>query len=264
MSIFTKVLLAVRSIKNFWLIPLDLLGLLKGDITYRSNCGVKTIVRGGTNDYSEIVIIHSDTEYPKKYYPLNNPSVVLDIGANVGSFTTYLISNLLNKGVLPIVYAIEPNKSNYELLKKNVSLNKYNNYVVPSRCAISKKEGTGYLIKENNNFDNLHLSLTRKKNSEEIKVFSLEGYCKINKIKHVDLLKMDIEGEEYCVLKSSIEFLKKNVLSLFVEAHNFDKKRNIRVLKQIFRKNNFEILFEVFNRTIFVRNLTFIKNEEYS
>jgi len=75
---------------------------------------------------------------------------------------------------------------------------------------------------------------------------------------------MDIEGEEYCVLKSSIEFLKKNVLSLFVEAHNFDKKRNIRVLKQIFRKNNFEILFEVFNRTIFVRNLTFIKNEEYS
>ena len=256
--------MAIRSIKNFWLVPFDLFGLIKSDFVYHSRCGIKTIVRGGTSDYSEIVIIHSDSEYPKRYYPANNPSLILDLGANIGSFTTYVINNLLKKGIRPIVYAIEPNKSNYKLLKRNVSLNNYKNFVVMSRCAISQKNGTGFLVKNNKNYDDLYLSSKKNINTEEVRVFSLENYCKNNKIKHIDLLKMDIEGEEYCVLKSSIEFLKKNVLSLFVEAHNFDKKRNIRVLKQIFRKNNFEILFEVFNRTIFVRNLTFIKNEEYS
>jgi len=73
-------------------------------------------------------------------------------------------------------------------------------------------------------------------------------------ISKINFIKMDIEGSEYDVFDKSMNFIKKNVKSLFIELHNIDKQRNIRSFKRFIVKHGFTIEAEIMNRTIFVRN----------
>ena len=76
-----------------------------------------------------------ETELFKKM--VQDGMVVVDIGANIGYYTLIAAKLVGNKG---IVYAFEPEPSNYELLCQNIAINGYTN-VVPIEKAVSKTSG---------------------------------------------------------------------------------------------------------------------------
>ena len=99
-----------------------------------------------------------------------------------------------------MIHAFEPNKKNFEYLKKKWK----NKKVKINRLAVSnqnkknsiffsssKSEGIGSLI----NFSNEHDS------SEVVDVITLKSYCENEKIEKVDFLKIDAEGYDKFVLE---------------------------------------------------------------
>jgi len=136
---------------------------------------------------------------------------VIDIGANLGYYA------LLEAKMCKFVYAIEPVKENFELLKKSIELNKYRNIEV-YRCAIgAENKYEEMIIKYKSNLSFLALSQRRNhytrntstvKEKRKVKVITLNDFCKRLDIKRVDFLRMDIEGYEIEVIKGMNKVIK--------------------------------------------------------
>jgi len=69
---------------------------------------------------------------------------------------------------------------------------------------------------------------------------TINELCKDNKIKEIDILKLDVEGAEMDILKNSGALLK-NIKKIVVEYHTPKLKKEI---KNFLRKNNFILLAE--------------------
>jgi len=249
-----KILLALSSIKNLHILFLDYFGLKKGDVVYTLWNGTKFIARAGSTDYSEIIINNADSEYPSKYFPKTQSPIILDLGANIGESAIFIYKKLFENN--PIIVAIEPNSENFKYLKKNIKLNNIN-CITPYKLAI-----TGNTGKSNLNFNKRHfdggfignINSRKMSNSEKVLTMTLEDFCSKYNIPRIDLLKIDIEGCEYEVFDASLKFIKKYVQSIFIELHDLDKNRNYSAFKTYIVKNNFTIVTEIMNRTVFLRN----------
>jgi predicted O-methyltransferase YrrM len=85
---------------------------------------------------------------------VNKNSVVVDVGANIGYYTLLLAQKCKK------VYAIEPDKESFKILKKNVEDNGFKNVVLFNVAAGNKKERLKLII-DNNNLGNSRLSSQR-------------------------------------------------------------------------------------------------------
>lgn len=163
------------------------------------------------------------TELLKKI--IKEGMVVVDIGANIGYYSL-IAAKLVGKS--GIVYAFEPEPSNYELLCKNIEVNNYTN-VIPVRKAISDKNGKVNLwfekermvnpsfSKENVLDASKHESL-EKGGFIEVETISLDDFFE-NKVKNykVDFIKVDTEGAEGLMVDGAEKILKNNNLKIIME-----------------------------------------------
>lgn len=130
----------------------------------------------------------------------NKGGVVVDIGANIGTFSIYSAS----KGAK--VYAVEPEPNNAQALRKNIELNNMQGLIVHVPFGISDREhvatitdmGGGSTIKD----DGMP--------GTEINLISLDDLFSLYPINEVDILKIDVEGSEVdIILGASKENLNK-------------------------------------------------------
>lgn len=130
----------------------------------------------------------------------NRGGVVIDIGANIGSFSVYAA----HFGAK--VYAVEPEPHNLEALNKNIELNNMQDKIIICPYGISDYKGTavihdsggGASIKDDGAF------------GAEIEIMTLDNFFHLHEIKSVDVLKIDVEGSEpEIILAASKENLNK-------------------------------------------------------
>lgn len=256
MNLIEKILLTIKVIKNLHIFVLDFLGFYKNkEILYKTKNGLNFMTRGSSTDAAEVVIVNGNLEYPKEFFQnLVNP-VILDVGANIGSFSLYAYNILTNKN--PKIYSIEPSVENFNILQKNIKINNSENNIKAFNVALYGKDGKSFLNIDGN-YDSFYISEDKpdvnSEKTQKVELIKLETFCKKNSIVIVDLLKMDIEGGEYDVFYNSIEFIKNNVKYIFVEVHDINKIKNMKNLKKFVLKNNFEIKSEILNRTLFLVN----------
>lgn len=245
MNLIIKLILVIREIINFPTAILDRLGLLKGEVKYNLRNGSEFLARAGTEDLSEIAVVASGSEYKLDKLKLPKSPVIIDLGGYIGDFSIPTARSLKSKCK---IYSFEPNLENYDLMIRNIKLNKIKN-IVPSRVAISDFNGSGYLKTEKLNTDAYYLLENVKKNN--CRVRTLPSEFKKLKIKKVDLLKMDIEGEEEKIFKhkASLDLIKKTVHYIFIE---IGPKYESSQMKKILDKN-FNTLF-VHNNVLALEN----------
>ena len=149
------------------------------------------------------------------YLPLQE-GAILDIGANIGNHTLYY-SKILNRDV----YAFEPIKENYDLLKKNLLLNKIENVKV-FNFALSM-QNSKVLLRQN-----------YPDNSGTWSIVNYNGNIDAKPLDEVDIkekiafIKIDVEGHEYEVLKGGVNTIKKNLPIISVEFHSGEKFNQIK------------------------------------
>jgi len=193
---------------------------------------------------------------------LDPSSIVIDLGANKGEFTEFITNKFGSK-----VYAVEPVP---ELFNKipNSSL------IIKDRCCISNKNGFCELNIAPNHCPTTHkiLDQTRISKKIKVKVKNFKNFLDQYNINKVDLLKIDIEGEEFNLLKDIDEKTLDKIHQITVEFHDFLwpelEKTADEIKKKLVSKgfycvsfsltNNGDILFVKKNKISFL-NYTFLK-----
>ena len=188
-------------------------------------------------------ILHEKTIVNLVKNEIKKGDVVIDIGAHIGYYTV-LFAKLV--GPEGRVFAFEASPTNFEVLKKNVSVNGYQNVILNNK-AVSDKNGkltlyiTGrtstenFLFKPENFIDS-----SKIKNTIEIDSITLDNYFQDFK-DEINFLKMDISGAEPRVIKGMNSILNKNT-SLKIQqewwpnairTHGFEPDSHLKLLTQM-------------------------------
>jgi FkbM family methyltransferase len=144
--------------------------------------------------------------------------VVLDVGACVGYYT--LIAARL-VGVSGRVYAFEPDPTNYELLLKNISLNKYENIIAVQK-AVSNETGQANLYLSNKNIGAHSMYFNDRVSSHTVTVptITIDDFWQSLNCPTAHLIKMDIEGAEIMALEGMKRLCQQESLKLIIEANS--------------------------------------------
>lgn len=139
---------------------------------------------------------------------LGRDTIVIDVGANIGSFSIYCA--FYGSKVL----AIEPEPNNITALERNVELNGFKDRIEIFKFGLSNfqgrawitDEGGGSTIKDNRG-KRIWRFLRRSKSDgvrlESIPVTTLDSLFEMNSLEKVDVLKMDVEGSEIDILTAT-------------------------------------------------------------
>jgi FkbM family methyltransferase len=132
----------------------------------------------------------------KKHYG-NKALIIFDVGANVGNYSKNL-AEFFNSDTL--IHSFEPSKKTFQIFLETTS--NYSN-IVPNNFGISdkksdltlysKNEASGLASVYQRNLEHFGISMDM---SEQIKLLTIDDYCKLNNIDHLHFLKLDIEGHE--------------------------------------------------------------------
>lgn len=137
---------------------------------------------------------------------------IVDVGGNLGYFTilaTTVISNTSK------VYVFEPERTNFNLLKKSVKENHLQN-VTCEKLAVGNAEGEISLyIAEDNFGDHRAFSSGENRKVETVNVTTLDSYFSALK-KPIDLLKIDIQGFEVQAFQGAKKLLQRGKIRVII------------------------------------------------
>ncbi|WP_069651124.1 FkbM family methyltransferase [Caloranaerobacter ferrireducens] len=138
-------------------------------------------------------------------------SVVIDVGANIGNHSLYLALIVGAKKV----YAFEPQKHVFDILEKNVQINQLDKVIEMYNVAVGNSKGKVNVNRVDIN--NLGASRVELSRDGEIEIDSLDNLL-FNKLKKLDLIKIDTEGFEEYVIKGAMQLITKFKPYIYVEA----------------------------------------------
>jgi FkbM family methyltransferase len=118
--------------------------------------------------------------------------VVIDVGALAGEFGVYIYENAGR------IYALEPFEDHYQELEKNITDYELDK-ILPRKLALAGHNGTAKITTTWARGGN-HLNVTE--GSVEVETKTLAQFMQDEGINHVDVLKIDIEGNEDVVFKT--------------------------------------------------------------
>lgn len=188
----------------------------KHRITYRSK----------TSDLAQIerlLLLGKRCEYnlPKKIEPAH----ILDAGANIG-LATLFFSEYFPKAK---IICCEPAKDNLELLKLNMS--PLPNVTVMA-CALGGKPSTGSVVQKSAR--NFAKARVVKSSSGNVPIYDYNQLAEISGVPFFDLIKIDIEGDEYAFLNSMNEEQLAHCRWIVGEVHGIDEFRLLDLLSKQF------------------------------
>jgi len=160
--------------------------------------------------------------------------VLVDLGANVG------LASLYFKDTAKKIYAIEPSIECYQCLVENTR--DYPN-IIPCNFAISAIDSRSILYTDGDGTVPQTFYPSVEKRGYLVNAYSIETFMKVNKIKHIDVLKIDVEGAEYLILPSlAFKRMAKNIDIIVGEAH-FINKAYPDVIPEILKDYGFKTKF---------------------
>jgi FkbM family methyltransferase len=188
-------------------------------------------LRNASTDINVFSQVIYDKEYELNYRL--NPSVIVDCGANIGLASIYFKNRFPKAKII----AIEPERSNFEILKKNTE--RYSN-IYCINCGIWP-HSTNLKI-SNRNCDNwgFRVEETESKEENSIEAISIDDIMKRFQLDHIDILKIDIEGSEQKVFESNVDKWLPFVKVIVIELHDGIVKNCAKTFYKALEKYDYE------------------------
>jgi FkbM family methyltransferase len=134
--------------------------------------------------------------------------VIFDIGANVGTYSNYI----LNCNTEAIVFAFEPHPKTYKKLTSNTKNNRFKSFNLGVGDTNEELQLYDYDNKDGSSHASLYKDVIKdlhKGNpiSHSVKMIKLDDFLLDHSLSTIDLLKIDTEGNEFKVLLGALSAL---------------------------------------------------------
>lgn len=177
--------------------------------------GIKSQIslRKNTSDLPTFVQVFITQEYKRNF---NNPKVIFDCGANIGLFSVYI----KNKYPESTIIAVEPDPENFIQLQKNIQ--DYNSVFCENKGIWNKD--TKLKVYDKFNSGKWGMVVEEDLESGNIQAISINSLMKKHNLKHIDLLKIDIETSEKQLFSDNYGEWLPLVKTIFIELHDSMEK----------------------------------------
>ena len=199
----------IGSLKNWPTYLLHYIGLRDGGQKFRFRNGVVLQDEEGTLSGTIAVVF-----IRRHYGSIKGKSIIVEIGANVGTFTVYAAVH----SDMAKIYCYEPVASNYAALLQNIELNGLQDRVYTFNCAVAAEAGDRLLYIETSP-EHSFTQVTTKSVSVPVRCVSLEDILDDNHLQKVDVLKINAEGAEYEILYSTSGSCYEKIDEIWMEYH---------------------------------------------
>jgi FkbM family methyltransferase len=168
--------------------------------------GERTITRAGLRfrvrrlscDEDFVANLIDRREYLQHGLAIQSRDTVIDIGANIGTFS------VLAASLGARVIAVEPDAQNMALFRRNITLNGLSSSILPIHAAVADREGDVelHIAEEGGGFHTaLADSFSRVFNGTvKVRGLTLADVFASGKVETCDFLKLDCEGAEFAAL----------------------------------------------------------------
>src|SRR5687768_14117768 len=217
--------------------------------------GYKSYCRTWSN-FNDLMIMTVHEDDLLQLFRPTKGDIVVDVGAYLGRYTL-TSSNLVGENGR--VVAIEGDPSHYEMLDKNLKLNKVSNVTAIS-CMVGSKDMHLFVGSEDNYLIVSAKDTHNNYQEDSYKEFDETGRAQIGNtivnlntlddllikehgISEVNWMKIDVEGAELEVLKGAHNILSNSKrVNLLIEIHGVNKL--YKPIVEILNSHNFKIMFE--------------------
>jgi FkbM family methyltransferase len=154
--------------------------------------------------------------YFRRVYDVHTSDrVIVDAGANIGLFACYAA------GIAPeaVIYAVEPMPATHERLVRTVRRNSLESRIRCYREALNSEIGDRLMAMTSASQMAHIVDAMSNAGSVSVKTTTLTSFVDRIPERHIDLLKMDIEGSEYEVLSSTPHSVLRRFCRIVVEYH---------------------------------------------
>lgn len=200
--------------------------------------GMNIGLGGGVNTSGENNVL----AYVKEHSSSNEQLVIFDVGANKGDYAANLLHFFNGRNIH--IHCFEPGHETFRVLttelegRENVTLNNFG-------LSDNKGESTLYYDKAGSALASLYKRQLDYFNidfeeHEDVQLDTLDNYVKAQGIKRIDLLKLDVEGNELNVLKGAEASLSEGIIkAIQIEfgGCNIDSRTFIRDFWNILSKD---------------------------
>ncbi|MGG6239024.1 FkbM family methyltransferase [Nodosilinea sp. AN01ver1] len=203
---------------------------------------------------------------------LKKGMTVFDVGANIGELSL-LFSRFV--GTSGKVHAFEASSNTFQRLL-GICKHANRSQIQINHCAVADVEA----IMSLNVYDEQHSGWSSLANRqleqyginvtpvfcEEVSSITLDNYCKFNDIKHIDLLKIDVEGAEYQVMLGAKELFQNQQVKCCVfefGATTFDMENTPQEIESFLTSCNYKITNVVPGNPVFPGKKS-AKNAQFS
>jgi FkbM family methyltransferase len=157
---------------------------------------------------------------------LNEEDCAIDGGANQGIFTCAFATAVGNKGR---VFAFEPNPNAVNCIKKNATLNGFDNITIFDG-ALSNELGETYLMMGSEPVGGYISSRPEGTDYIKVKTYSIDSLFDAGTLPEIQFIKLDIEGSELSALRGAQSMLQRSRPRICIEALDGELYRKINNL----------------------------------
>lgn len=165
---------------------------------------------------------------------LKSDDIVVDVGANIGYYT------LLMAKIAKKVYAIEPDKENFKILKKNIEQNKLKNVHLINVAVGNKQSKIKYYQSEENFGDGRVYKTIIPRTSYTVLSQKLDNI--LSNEQKISLVKIDTQGWEPAVIEGAKKIVEKDKPIIFLEywpegyqKAELDGKKMLSYLQKVYK-----------------------------
>jgi len=181
------------------------------------------------NEFSIYQSLDGEKVFLQKFLNrINNKTVFYDIGANIGMYSLCAAKYKVSP---KFIYCWEPEPFNFKRLKENIDLNDIKN-ITAFPIALGSKNAVLELWTNAKEPGSLTPNFTRKSSkSIPVQVARGDDWVLKKKLHLPSIIKIDVEGYEFNVLKSFEKTISKSKPIIFLEIHPFFLK-NLGIKKE--------------------------------
>lgn len=161
----------------------------------------------------------------EEYRFLFNYDTVVDLGANIGTFSLFIYPYAKN------IFAVEPNPKALFMLDRTIFDNHLSKIVTIER-AIAGHDGDRFFIDADDKLKQYGSGSLSDKTGITVKGITIETLMKEWKIEYIDLLKVDIEGGEVELFESDAFRNVANKIGTIIGEYH-DGERRARIARAI-------------------------------